>query len=306
MTVWKEFRVNAAAEYGDLIADILIQLGSPGVSMKDRYTYDQQPERYLDTIWELDESKFPAEGVIVIAYFEATSDITKETIKEALNQDKIPYQKILSKQVAEEDWAYEWEKYYHAIPVGDEFLIVPIWQKDEHRDEDRKILYMDPGLAFGTGNHETTQLSIAALVEAVSGGETVLDVGTGSGILTIAVASLGASKIFAYDIDEQAVQSAQRNIALNDLSAEITVSKNSLLEGVDQKADIIVANILAPLIKEMMADAYKLLETGGYFIASGILTSQASEICELLEKNGFKETKVESSGEWVAIIARKS
>ena len=304
MTVWKEYKINVPTAYAELTSVLLIELGSDGAIIRDRDTYECQPTASWDEIWELHAEDFPTMGAEVLGYYDADDEHILAAIQSSLEREQIPYASIQSKEIHEEDWAYEWEKYYHAIPVGEQFLIVPIWEKQDYADSDRNILYMDPGLAFGTGNHETTQLSIEALTHFIRGGETVFDVGTGSGILSLAAASLGALEIYAYDYDEQAVRSAKHNMALNNLKANIYIEQNDLLNDVTDKADIIVANILAPLIKRLTPQASKRLNPGGIYIVSGILKTQKDEIIGQMEKEGLDVLGYDQLGDWVAIFAK--
>lgn len=305
MTVWKEYKVSVPSQYADLTSSLLIELGSSGTAIRDRYTYDQQPNFQMDEVWELSADDFPAIGAEVSGFYEMGSDHILAQIQNGLSRYQIPYENIQSKEINEEEWAYEWEKYYHAIPVGDEFLIVPIWEKDDHEDEEKQLLYMDPGLAFGTGSHETTQLSIQALERVIKGGETVFDVGTGSGILSLVAASLGASEFFAYDYDVQAVRSARHNIGLNHLDATFHIEKNDLLADVSGQADVIVANILAPLIKRLTSQVSPLLKNNGFYIVSGILKKQQAEIEEQLVQEGLQVVETQEMNEWVVILAQK-
>lgn len=303
MTEWKEFKIHVPEEYAQLTVAILLELGSSGTAERDSHSYPPLPTDEQDTIWDLKTDDFPLAGVIVTGYFDRSMD--KEKIERSLKAEAIPYATIQSALIAEDDWVNEWEKYYHTIPVSDQFLIVPIWEKETNNSTDRSLLYMDPGLAFGTGNHPTTQLSILALEKVISGGEAVFDVGTGSGILTIVAASLGAKWITAYDVDPQAVRSAKRNIALNDLSSDIRVLENDLLNGVRGQADIIVANILAPLIEKLTPQVEPLLKLGGVYIVSGILKQQADRIINAIQIEGLQVTDVSEMGDWVAITAKK-
>lgn len=303
MTEWKEFKIHVPEEYAQLTVAILFELGSVGTAERDSHSYPSSPTDEQDTIWDLKTEDFPLTGVIVTGYFDRSMD--KAKIKRSLKAEGIPYATIQSAVIAEDDWIHEWEKYYHTIPVSDQFLIVPIWEKETNNSADRSLLYMDPGLAFGTGNHPTTQLSILALEKVISGGETVFDVGTGSGILTIVAASLGAKRISAYDIDPQAVRSAKHNIKLNDLSSDIRILENDLLNGVRGQADIIVANILAPMIEKLTPQVAPLLKVGGVYIVSGILKQQADRIIKAIQIEGLQVTDASEMGDWVAITAKK-
>ncbi len=151
-------------------------------------------------------------------------------------------------EVNEEDWATAWKKYYHPVQISDTFTIVPTWEEYTPASPDEKIIELDPGMAFGTGTHPTTTMCIRALEKTVQPGDTVIDVGTGSGVLSIAAAKLGASSVQAYDLDPVAVESAEMNVRLNKTDDIVSVGQNSLLEGIEGPVDLIVANLLAEII----------------------------------------------------------
>ena len=312
MTEWKEFEVHINKEAEDSVIEILMNLGSAGVNIVDRNDFETLPEYGFDTLWELDEKKFPEEGVIVKGYFEI--DTVKSGFEKKLHgtidalkkfQLSIDGYSVRSATVADTDWNEKWKEYYHSVPLTRYLTIVPEWKEYEKRTLEEQLIILDPGLAFGTGTHPTTQLSVQALEMEMRGGEVVVDVGTGSGVLTIASSLLGAKKVYAYDLDEIAVQSAKNNIELNDLAAEIIVEENNLLKDVTIEADLIVANILAPIIVQLIPDALRVLKPGGLFIASGIIFDQKDKVVSALADAGFKLKQINQMKDWFAIIAQK-
>lgn len=204
----------------------------------------------------------------------------------------------------EEDWAEAWKQYYKPIPLG-RVTVVPAWETYEPK-EGEVVVRMDPGMAFGTGTHETTRLCLLLMQDELRGGEHVLDVGTGSGILSICASKLGAAACHAYDIDPVAVKVAQDN-ALSDGCHNVTVGVSDLLRDVDRGAapfDMCVANIVADIILRMLPDIGSLLAPGAPLILSGIIAPRAGEVRSALAAHGFRIERETSENDWVAILAR--
>ena len=206
----------------------------------------------------------------------------------------------------EDDWAESWKQYYKPIPLG-RVTIVPAWEKYDARP-DEVIIRMDPGMAFGTGTHETTRLVMKIMQDELRGGERVLDVGTGSGILSICASKLGAKSCNAYDIDPVAVKVAREN-AKDGGCDNVTVGVSDLLAGVDLsggKYDFCVANIVSDIIIRMMPDISDYLADGAPLILSGIIEPRADEVRSSVKENGFTITREEKENDWVAIMAKRS
>ena len=202
----------------------------------------------------------------------------------------------------EEDWAESWKQYYKPVKLG-KITIVPAWE-EYTPSEDETIIRMDPGMAFGTGTHETTRLVIRLMQNEISGGERVLDMGTGSGILSICAAKLGAKSCNAYDIDPVAVKVARENAKDSGLS-NITVGVSDLLAGVDLsegKYDFCLANIVADIILRMLPDISKYVKPDGKIILSGIISPRAEEIREAVQKYGYRILREETENDWLAMI----
>lgn len=212
--------------------------------------------------------------------------------------------KITLEGMCEDDWAESWKQYYKPVPLG-RVTIVPAWESYEAKDGE-VIIRMDPGMAFGTGTHETTRLVIRLMQDIISGGERVLDVGTGSGILSICASKLGAKSCNAYDIDPVAVKVAKEN-AEADGCTNITVGVSDLLRGVDLslgKYDLCVANIVADIIIRMLPDVRDYVKVGAPIILSGIIGERADEVREAVIKAGFKVEKEISENDWVGMLVR--
>ncbi len=212
--------------------------------------------------------------------------------------------KIECEGMNEEDWSESWKQYYKPIPLG-KVTIVPAWEDYEAKDGEI-IIKMDPGMAFGTGTHETTRLVMRIMQDVITGGERVLDVGTGSGILSVCASKLGAKEICAYDIDPVAVKVARENAKAGGCD-NITVGVSDLLRDVDRsgKYDVCLANIVADIIIRMMPDIGGLLADGAPLILSGIISERADEVKESVKKNGFFVVREEKENDWVALMVKR-
>ena len=215
--------------------------------------------------------------------------------------------KIEISGVNEEDWANSWKAYYKPIRIGEKIVIVPAWEKYDAREGDI-IVRMDPGMAFGTGTHETTRLVISLLKKYIKGGEKVLDVGCGSGILAICASKLGASLCKAYDIDPVAVKVARENIKDSGLD-NVTCDVSDLLRQVDTDVapyKVICANIVADIIIRMTPDVGRLMDENSVILASGIIVERSEDVVECFRANGFKIVeRVEENG-WCALVVMKA
>ena len=309
---WLEVSVNTHSESVEVVSSILIELGSKGVSIEDPQDYYQLTDEQLEWLKVQQKDLYETDTVIVKGYFQPSqwSKDSDVLLHEKLEEIKVyglqtgPLS-VQVKEVGEEDWANAWKQYYFPVRVTRFLTVVPSWVDYEKEQDDELLIELDPGLAFGTGTHPTTQLSLTALEQTIRGNESVLDVGTGSGVLSIASKLLGASKVTAFDIDEMATRVAKENIALNPTIGEIEVYENNLLVGVDQKSDLIVANILAEILLQMPEDAYRNLNDNGFLILSGIIESKANEVKEAYEKVGFTLVERMTMREWNCFIMKK-
>ena len=206
--------------------------------------------------------------------------------------------------VSDEDWANSWKKYYHPIKIGKRIVIVPAWE-DYKLSEGELPVIMDPGMAFGSGTHETTRLVSELLDKYLTPGDTVLDVGTGSGILSIAASLLGAKRVAAYDIDPTAVRIARENVKINKRD-NITVGVSNLLSDVELLGyNVICANIVADIIIKMSPDLYRFAADGCTFIASGILNERKAEVLEAMKKTPFSQLDELEENGWCALVFRR-
>ena len=207
------------------------------------------------------------------------------------------------KDVDEEDWSNAWKKYYHPVQVGEHLVVCPSWEAYDRQPDD-VVLTLNPGMAFGTGTHDTTRLCMELLEKYITPQDTVLDVGCGSGILAITAALLGANKIIGCDIDEVAVKVAGENAALNGVQDRISFHQGDLTSQVEGSFQIICANIVADVIIRLSEDAGRYLAKDGIFITSGIIDTREQDVLNALEQNGFQVIERRTSGGWVALACK--
>ena len=309
---WNEVKVTTESEAVEAGSNILMEAGASGVAIEDALDFENYQEDQYGELLDKETFSSLEEGAVVMAYFPETIFLPEilPFIKDSITELpefglNIGENIVEVSEVEESDWATAWKKYYHPVRVTRYLTIVPSWEKYEPKHEDEKIITLDPGMAFGTGTHPTTNLTLQALETVLRGGETVLDVGTGSGVLSIASSLYGAKDIYAYDLDEVAVRSAQENVDLNANTENIHVSANDLLVGVEQEADVIVANILADIIVLMVEDAWRLLKPEGTLIVSGIIEDKKDMVLEEMYAQGFEVDRIFQQKDWFAIILKK-
>jgi len=309
---WSELSIHTTNEAVEAISNILHEAGASGVVIEDSEELLREREDVFGEIYSLNPDDFPVDGVRVKAYLAETSFLleTVEEIKLAINNLQnfnidLGHNHVTVQEVDEEDWATAWKKYYHPVKISNRFTIVPTWEDYERVNTDELIIELDPGMAFGTGTHPTTVMCLQALEKTVQKGISVIDVGTGSGVLSIGAAKLGAASIHALDLDEVAVQSAKENIALNKVNNIVQVTHGNLLDNVNEQADIVVANILAEIIMTFTNDAYSIVKNGGLFITSGIIATKKDDVRHSLQQAGFEIEEVMMMEDWVTIISRK-
>jgi ribosomal protein L11 methyltransferase len=310
---WSEISIHTTNEAVEPISNILHEAGASGVVIEDPFELTKEREDQFGEIYQLNPDDYPEEGVIIKAYLPVNSFLgeTVDAIKEAINNliiynIDIGINKVTISEVNEEEWATAWKKYYHPVKISERFTIVPTWEVYKPVNSDELIIELDPGMAFGTGTHPTTVMCIQALERTVKQGDQVIDVGTGSGVLSIAAAMLGSEKTRAFDLDEVAVRSARLNIKLNKVNEAVSVAQNNLLDNVEENsADVVVANILAEVILRFTDDAARVVKPGGCFITSGIINAKKDLIKDDLIRAGFTIEETLVMEDWVAIIARK-
>ncbi|HJG23140.1 50S ribosomal protein L11 methyltransferase [Enterococcus durans] len=309
---WNEVKVETASEAVEAVANILMEAGASGVAIEDTLDIENFQSDQYGEILNKEDFTYLKEGAIVMAYFPETIFLPEIVpfIKERVT--KLPEyglaigkNSVTASEVEESNWATAWKKYYHPVRITRMLTIVPSWENYQTNDSLEKIITLDPGMAFGTGTHPTTSLTLQALETVLRGGETVLDVGTGSGVLSIASKYLGAKDVYAYDLDEVAVRSAKENMDMNEVANDVHVAANDLLKGIEIESDVIVANILADIILLMIPDAWRLLKQTGSLIVSGIIEDKKQMVIDAMETQGFVVEQIFQQKDWYAIILKK-
>lgn len=308
---WIEVQVKTTTEAVETVTNILYEAGAEGLVIEDPkditlFNTDNGEWDYVDP--SLMESDF--EGAIVKGYFEESEDLIDkiELIKQ--NIEKIPSYnldkglgEVTTSEIEEKDWSETWRKYYKPKKIGEKVVIKPTWEPYEKADNE-VIIELDPGMAFGTGTHETTMMCVRQLEKYVHKFDTVFDVGCGTGILAIAAAKLGAVNTIAIDLDEDSVRIARQNVKKNGVANTVQVKHGNLLDVVDGRANVVVANIIADVIKILAKDIKQFMEEDGVFISSGIILDKVNEVRESLEENGLKVIDEIKMGEWACIVSK--
>ncbi|NLW41388.1 MAG: 50S ribosomal protein L11 methyltransferase [Tissierellia bacterium] len=307
---WVEVQIKTTTEAEELVTNIMYDLGVTGLAIEDPNDIlaFQQSEEDWDFI-DPELVKQDYEGVIIKAYFPEDDNLNKKIELVRENIEVIPQNErgkklgeVTVTEVYEEDWAEAWKKYYKPVRIGERIVIKPTWEEYE-KNEDELIIELDPGMAFGTGTHETTMMCIEALESYVKDGHKLFDIGCGSGILSIVAAKLGAEKVIGVDIDSTCVKVSQENIRMNEVEDLIEIRQGNLLDVVHEKAHIIVANIIAEVIIEMTDYVPDYLYDGGIFIASGIILEKVDRVRKKLEDKGFKILEIKYLGQWALIAS---
>ena len=311
MENWIEITIHTTNEASEIVESILLDYGSTGVAIEDPTTLEENLHDDFGTIVELSPTDFPNVGVIVKGYINELNfdDETFTRFKGELEQlgqniNIGEFFKIETTTIKDSDWENSWKDYFDILNIGEKFVIVPTWREYEN-NENKYVINIDPGMAFGTGGHETTSLCIKNLEKYVKPHDNIIDVGCGSGILSIAASYLTDGEIKAVDLDKLAVDVSRENFALNNLENRIVVEEASLLTKETKKYNVIVANILAHIIELMLDDAYNLLEDGGYYITSGIIKDKKDELLEKMLERGFKLVEETSDNEWYSFVVTK-
>lgn len=317
-----EVKIYTSKEGIDPLTCILMDMGIAGFAIEDPQDIEELLEKKNSYDWDyVDRAVMDLKDqeTSVTFYLEDTS-----ANRELLQRIKIDVMKLRSdvdygtfgdgvsfgrlyletNEVQDEDWQDNWKEYFKPAKVTDKIVIKPTWETYERSAEEELIIEIDPGMAFGTGTHPTTSLCIKLLEKFIDPSDVVLDVGCGSGILSIAAGLLGASKIYGVDIDPVAVDVARENVALNRLDEKVEVFAGDLTKGLLLKADIVVANLMADLVVFLSKDVARHLQGKSIYISSGILVEKQPHVAKALEECGFEILETCYEGEWCAIAAK--
>lgn len=315
---WKKFTLTTTTEAVDYLGSMFDEIGIQGMEIEDNIPLTEAETKgmFIDILPELP----PDEGVAKVSfYLDDDDDVerilreVKEGIEEYRQFVDMGEGTIVASETEDKDWINNWKQYFKPFTV-DNILIKPTWEEIPEEHKDKMLIQIDPGTAFGTGKHETTQLCIRQLEKYVTPGMKVLDLGTGSGILGIAALKLGADYVYGTDLDENAISAVHENLAANDIPEE----KFGVIQGniIDDKAvqdaagyecyDVAVANILADIIIMIQEEVPVHIKKGGIFITSGIINMKEQAVKDALAKNdAFEIIETTYQGDWVSITCRK-
>ena len=311
---WVELTIHTTTMGADIVSEALMNEGATGTMVEDRA--DIPDPTKPNGIWEIIDPNLVntlPEDVLVHAWFEPDASFAERM--QALSAHLAEIQRsvpdfdfgslaIDTLNVKDEDWSEVWKKFYKPFRAGKTLVVKPTWEPYEKQEGDR-IIEIDPGMAFGSGTHETTGMCLELLEEVMQGGERVIDVGTGSGILAIGAAMLGAKDVLAIDIDPTAVRVAKENVEHNGLQDVITTLEGNLLDKVDAQCELCVANIIADVICMFAAPLNDHIIPGGLFICSGIIKEREQDVHDALIAADYTILKICRKGEWVAMLARR-
>lgn len=320
---WYEITIATTEVATEMISNFLHEFGAGGVSIEESGTLNKPRDTSYGQWYDTPLNDIPEGQAIIKGYFPEETDMEQlvqalqprvEGLHEfGIDPGNVEYSYI---EVDDEDWATAWKDYFHPIRITDRITIKPTWE-DYQPEANELIIELDPGMAFGTGTHPTTSLCLKTLESVIQGGEEVIDVGTGSGVLAIGAMKLGAKAVLALDLDPVAVSSATENVNLNGLSEQVDIRLSDLLGVLRQDSeqreslmvkppvDLVVANILAEIIMLFIDDVYEALKPGGTYIASGIWKNKEEVVEQALIASGFIIEDKFRDEDWLAFVARK-
>ncbi len=299
---WLEISLRVAPELAEAVADVLSRYAPGGVACQ------QNALELTGQEWRPDGPMEPLATVYAYLPIEAEIDLKRRQIEEALwhlgQIQPIPTPEF--RLVDEEQWAEAWKEHFNVTRIGQRFVIKPSW-REYTPQPDEVVIELDPGQAFGTGLHPTTQMCLHALQDYLRPGDTVLDLGTGSGILAIAAARLGAAHVLALDIDPVAVEAAQANVQLNGVRAIVQVARGSLRDVLETRFELVLVNILARTIVELCQQGLgQIVAPGGWVMLAGLIATQEAEVRHALAQAGLDVIQRMQDQDWVGLLGRRS
>ena len=300
---WLEVSLTVSGELAEAVAEVLARFAYSGVMM-------EQGVKYMDD----EDAGTPAGPITVRAYLEVNNEIeeTRQKLEESLYYLGMiqPLPAASYKEIADQNWMEAWKQHYKPILIGERLVIVPAWM--DSPDPSRVTIKIDPGMAFGTGTHPTTQLCLELIEHYLNESKIVIDIGCGSGILSIAALKLGSDKALGLDIDAASIKNARENAEANQIGEELILGVGSVQETLDgkfafSKAPLVVANILAPVINRLFDSGLAdLVEDHGVIILSGILQEQEQSVIEAAQAKGLRMNERRQMGDWVALAMSRS
>lgn len=315
---WNKFRLKTTTESEDIVSSMLMDLGIQGIEIEDKIplTQSDKEQMFVDILPEIEAD----DGVAYISFYleededkeEVLANVKKE-LEEMRAYTNVGACTIEESQTEDVDWVNNWKQYFHQFYV-DDVLIIPSWEEVKPEDEDKMIIHIDPGTAFGTGMHETTQLCIRQIRKYVTPDTTVLDVGCGSGILGMLALKFGAKYSVGTDLDPCAIDATYENMEVNGITKDqYEVMIGNIIDDKEvqdkvgyEKYDIVVANILADVLVPLTPVILHQLKTGGIYITSGIIDAKEETVVEAVKEAGLEVLEVTYQGEWVSVTARKN
>lgn len=315
---WNQFRLTTTAEAEDIVSSMLMDLGIQGVQIEDKVplTKEDKEQMFVDILPDIPEDDGKAYLTFYLEEEEDKGTILLQVRKELeemrayLNVGDCT---IEESQTEDIDWVNNWKQYFHQFYI-DDILVIPSWEKVEAKDEDKMVIHIDPGTAFGTGMHETTQLCIRQLKKYVTEGAQILDVGCGSGILGMLALKFGAGYSVGTDLDPCAIDATHENMEVNGIKKdqyEVMIGNIIDDKAVQdaagyEKYDIVAANILADVLIPLMPVIVRQMKKGGIYITSGIIDDKETAVAEAVRAAGLEVLEINHQGEWVSVTARKN
>lgn len=315
---WNKFRLKTTTESEDIVSSMLMDLGIQGIEIEDKVPLTQldKQQMFVDILPEIAAD----DGVAYISFYleeeedkEAVLANVRAELEEMSSYLNLGECTIEESQTEDVDWVNNWKQYFHQFYV-DDVLIIPSWEEVKPEDEDKMIIHIDPGTAFGTGMHETTQLCIRQIRKFVTPDTTILDVGCGSGILGMLALKFGAKYSVGTDLDPCAIDATHENMEVNGISKDqYEVMIGNIIDDKEiqdkvgyEKYDIVAANILADVLVPLTPVIVKQLKTGGIYITSGIIDDKEETVVNAVKAAGLEVLEVTYQGEWVSVTARKN